>query len=210
MSEGQFVAIVDDDDGVLDALTALLKRRGFQVDSMPSADAILAALDAGSTYACIVSDIRMPGMSGPELHEEIKKRGVTTPVIFVTGHGDVNLAVKSMKSGAHDFIEKPIDGGMLIASVRDAIQRYKATRDADSILSNIRERYAALSDRQREVMLLVANGHPNKEIAAILEISSRTVEHYRESVMERMGARNLADLVKMAIRLDILASHRGP
>lgn len=138
----------------------------------------------------------------------LKERGSVTPVIFITGHGDVDLAVASIKSGASDFIEKPINSERLITSVRDAIERARASRHEEHWVATLRQRYAALSERQREVMLLAAGGRSNKEIAAVLGLSARTVEHYREWVMEKMQAQNIADLVQMAMHLKLL-SPRG-
>lgn len=204
MARALKVALVDDDEAVLDSLGSLLAKRGLSAASMTSAEALLIALDDAAEFGCIVSDIKMPTLSGHELLDELKARGVATPVIFITGHGGVDLAVRSMKSGICDFIEKPIDGARFVASVRDALQRYDDIKAAEAALGVIRQRYAALSDRQREVMRLASTGHPNKEIAQVLKLSPRTVEHYREWVMGKMQARNLADLVHMAVRLGLL------
>ena len=208
MTESPRVALVDDDEGVLDALGALMKRRAIRSVAFSSAKSLVAALDKGELFDCIVTDIRMPNVSGNKLHAMLKERGSFTPVIFITGHGDIDLAVASIKSGVSDFIEKPINSERLITSIREAIGRSQEAKEEDEWLSNLRQRYAALSDRQREVMLLAAGGRANKEIAAELNLSSRTVEHYREWVMEKMQAKNLADLVQMAMRLNLLTSKR--
>lgn len=205
MTDKPIVAIVDDDADVLDSLQSLLARRGLSPLALASAAELLQQIDAGQVFDCIVTDIRMPGTSGVEMYQDLKRRQVGTPVIFITGHGEVDLAVRSMKAGVADFIEKPIDGARLVASIKDAVQRQRHVRKAEAILATLRDRFAVLSERQREVMLLVVAGHPNKEIAARLKLSIRTVEHYREWVMEKMQAKSIADLVQMAIRLDLLA-----
>lgn len=207
MTEKPIVALVDDDADVLDSLQSLLSRRGLSPVALGSAAELLERIDAGEVFECIVTDIRMPGTSGVELYQDLKRRHVATPVIFITGHGEVDLAVRSMKAGVTDFIEKPIDGPRLVASIKDAVERQRHVRKAEAMLASLRERFAVLSERQREVMLLVVAGHPNKEIAARLKLSIRTVEHYREWVMEKMQAKSIAELVQMAIRLDLLAEN---
>lgn len=198
------VAIVEDDEAVLDSLKSLLMRRGFRAVGMTSAASLLASIDAGDIWECIVSDVRMPVMSGTALHEQLKARGSLTPMILITGHGDVDLAVAAMKAGVDDFIEKPIDSSRLVASINDAIDRAQKVRHRHAAQASMRSRFEALSDRQREVMLLAAKGHSNKEMAQMLKLSSRTVEHYREWVMEKMQAKNFADLVQMAMHLGLL------
>lgn len=198
------VAIVEDDEAVLDSLKALLIRRGFRAVGMTSAASLLASIDAGDVWDCIVSDVRMPVMSGTALHEQLKSRGSLIPVILITGHGDIDLAVAAMKAGVDDFIEKPIDSSRLVASINDAIGRSQQVRNRHAAQASMRSRFDALSDRQREVMLLAAKGHSNKEMALMLKLSSRTVEHYREWVMEKMQAKNFADLVQMAMHLGLL------
>jgi len=205
MSETPRIALVDDDDGVLDALSALMRKRGFAPFAFASAKTLVTALEKGDVFDCIVTDIRMPSVSGNKLHQLLKERGSLSPVIFITGHGDVNLAVASIKSGASDFIEKPISSDRLIGSIREAIERARVSRQEEHWAATLRQRFAALSDRQREVMLLAAGGRSNKEIAVALNLSARTVEHYREWVMEKMQAKNLADLVQMAMLLKLLS-----
>ncbi|MEQ1613585.1 MAG: response regulator [Hyphomicrobiaceae bacterium] len=210
MTETSRIALVDDDDGVLDALSALMRKRGFEPFAFASAKALVTALEKGDVFDCIVTDIRMPSVSGNNLHQLLKERGSLTPVIFITGHGDIDLAVASIKSGVSDFIEKPINSERLISSIREAIERARATRHEEHWAATLRQRYGALSDRQREVMLLAASGRSNKEIAAILNLSARTVEHYREWVMGKMQAQNLADLVQMAMLLKLLSPQVKP
>lgn len=195
---------MEDDEAVLDSIRSLLSRRGFRVVGMTSAAAMLAAFDAGDIFDCIISDVRMPVMSGTAMHDQLKQRGSQTPVILITGHGDIDLAVSAMKAGVDDFIEKPIDTTRLVSSIRDAIDRSRKSKESRAIQASMRMRFEALSDRQREVMQLAARGHSNKEIALLLKLSSRTVEHYREWVMEKMQAKNIADLVQMAMHLGLL------
>jgi RNA polymerase sigma factor (sigma-70 family) len=149
--------------------------------------------------------VRMPGISGLELLERLAARGLRWPVIFITGHGDIDMAVKAMKAGAFDFIEKPFDETHLLASIRSSLeQNLRQTRD-EAEVDDLRRKFEALSARQRQVMELVANGLSSKEIARQLDISAKTVENHRAWVMERIGARNLAELVRIAIKIE-----RGP
>jgi two-component system response regulator FixJ len=201
--DGISIALVDDDEAVLDSLQMYLKRRGVQAFAFVSAESLLEALDSGAEFQCIVSDVRMPGMSGVELQSELSDRGCPWPLILITGHGDVDMAVSALKAGAFDFIEKPADEERLLASIREAVTSSREKAEAEAELAELSRRYSELSERQREVMGMVAQGLANKEIAARLGISSRTVEHYREWAMERMKANTLAELVHMAVRLGL-------
>lgn len=197
------IALVDDDEAVLDSLQMYLHRRGVQTKTFASAEACLDALDSGAVFQCIVTDVRMPGMSGLELQTALNKRCCSWPLILITGHGDINMAVSALKAGAFDFIEKPTDEERLLAGIREAAASHRARAEADAEFAELSMRYAELSERQREVMCLVVQGLANKEIAARLGISSRTVEHYREWAMERMKAGTFAELVHMAVRLGL-------
>jgi RNA polymerase sigma factor (sigma-70 family) len=199
------VALIDDDAAVLDALGLYLSRQNLNTSCFPSAEKFLAALDNATGFDCVVCDVRMPGMSGLELLDRLAARGLRWPIIFITGHGDIDMAVKAMKAGAFDFIEKPFDETHLLASIRSSLeQNFRQVRD-DAELEDLRRKFAALSARQRQVMELAASGLSSKEIARRLDISAKTVENHRAWVMERIGARNLAELVRMAIRIE-----RGP
>jgi two-component system response regulator FixJ len=195
------VALIDDDAAVLDSLRLLLESRGMTVDCFTSADSFLATLGRRSPN-CVVSDVRMPGLSGLELQAELKKRDAAVPVILITGHGDISMAVDAIKAGAVDFIEKPFDDEHLVASITAAVERGQKLRLEQSERAELEARMAELSPRQREIMSLVVQGYANKEIALRLDISPRTVENYRAWVMEKMGARNLADLVRKAMSLE--------
>jgi two-component system response regulator FixJ len=192
------IALIEDDEAVLRSLTLLLESRGIAVRGYRSAENFLA--DAQATpLQCIVTDIRMPGMSGLELQRELKARDAVVPVILITGHGDVAMAVQAIKNGAFDFIEKPLDDNRLIASIAQAVERGQRARVEQSERALLEARIAELSPRQVDVLHLVADGFSNKEIALKLDISPRTVENYRARVMEKMGANNLADLVRKVV-----------
>lgn len=197
MASDPVVHLIDDDDGVRAAVAFLLTTSGFAVRVYDSA---VAFLDAVPTLqpGCIVTDIRMPGLDGLGLQRELKARGVRLPVIVMTGHADVGLAVQAMKAGAVDFLEKPFDDEALMSAIRVALERHAKDARADEELASIRQRLAALSPREREVLEGLVAGLPNKTIAYDLGISARTVEVHRANLMARMGAGSLADLVRMA------------
>ena len=194
------IALVEDDEAVLRSLSMLLAKRGYPVKAYGSAEQFLAALIENPPL-CVVSDIRMPGMSGLELHQTLKRSNPALPVILITGHGDIAMAVEAIKQGAFDFIEKPFDDDQLMARIQEAIQSGQRMRVEQEEKTNLAKRMAELSPRQVEVMQLVADGLSNKEIAFKLQISPRTVENYRAWVMEKMGASNLADLVRKVMVL---------
>jgi two-component system response regulator FixJ len=192
------IALIDDDAAALDSLRLLLESRGMDVRCFPSAEAFLAT-PSDTPASCVVSDVRMPGLSGLDLQRVLKARGSTTPVILITGHGDVAIAVAAMKDGAVDFIEKPYDADQLIACIEQALAAEQQLRSRESERLELKVRLAELSPRQKEVMHLVAEGLSNKEIGLRLGISPRTVESYRAWVMERMKARNTAELVRKVL-----------
>lgn len=203
MSRTVDLCIIDDDASVLDSLEILMRGHGFEVVALGSAEALLQRLEEGYVPGCIVTDVRLGGISGLDLQKELQVRRVRAPVILITGHGQVAMAVEAIKAGAEDFIEKPFDPDALIAAIERAVDKAGRESEAARTLDEIASRISQLSQRQREVMDLVVTGYSSKEIAAMLEISPRTVETYRLWVMERMGARNLADLVRMVTRLEL-------
>jgi two-component system response regulator FixJ len=203
MTEKISVALIDDDEDVLDALASFLARRGLSVTSFAAGRPFLSAIETGSTFDCVVSDVRMPEMSGLELQRVLNDMARRPPLVLITGHGDIDMAVTALKAGAADFIEKPTDDERLLSSIRSAVTGAREVLRHEAERAAIRQRYEQLSDRQREVMGLAIQGASNKEIAARLGISQRTVEHYREWAMERMQAANFAELVRMATQLNL-------
>lgn len=195
------IALIEDDEAVLDSMRQLLERRGLGVSCFNSAEAFLGSLGT-EPPACIVSDVRMPGLSGIELQKRLKAQGCKAPVILITGHGDISMAVAAMRDGALDFIEKPYDADRLIASIETAVAAEQQQRSLEGETQELIQRVAELSRRQRQVMEMVAHGLSSKQIAVQLDISPRTVENYRTWVMERMGAANVADLVRKVLIIE--------
>ena len=192
------VFIVDDDEAVRGSMKLLLKTLGLATQAFASAQEFLATFDKGRA-GCLVLDIRMPGMSGLELQEELNARGAMLPIIFITGHGDVPMAVEAMQRGAMDFLQKPFRDQDLLDRITKALEKDRAGRDLLGNRERIGVRIATLTPREREVMALVTQGKANKVIAADLNLSQRTVEIHRAHVMEKMGANSLAHLVHMVI-----------
>jgi two-component system response regulator FixJ len=192
------VIVVDDDDAVRTSLRLLLKSVGLPVETHGSAHEFLAAFDADQP-GCLVLDIRMPGMSGLELQAKLADEHAIVPIVFITGHGDVPMAVEAMQHGAVDFIQKPFRDQDLIDRINQALDKDKANRDSLRERDAILRRMAQLTPREREVLDLVTVGKANKVIAGDLDVSQRTVEIHRARVMEKMGASSLAHLVRMVI-----------
>ncbi len=195
------LALIDDDEAVLDALRRYLGRHDVETSCFRAAKEFLTALDRHEQFDCIVSDVRMPQMSGLELAQHLNARSYARPVILITGHGDVDMAVTAIKEGAFDFIEKPFDEARLLASVHRAVEKARQSESAALELETLRSRFNTLSPRQRQVMQLAAAGLSSKEIGIRLRISPKTVDNHRSWVMERMGARNLAELIGMAMKI---------
>jgi two-component system response regulator FixJ len=195
------VFIVDDDEAVRSSLRLLLKSVGLAPTALASAREFLDEYDPAQP-GCLVLDVRMPDMSGLELQEKLNLQGAVIPVIFITGHGDVPMAVEAMRAGACDFLQKPFRDQDLIDRIQRALQKDQANRAALNERSLIRERSETLTPREREVLALVASGKPNKVMAAELGVSQRTIEIHRGRVMEKMGAASLAQLVRMVMDLD--------
>ncbi|HVV92982.1 MAG TPA: response regulator FixJ [Hyphomicrobiales bacterium] len=208
MSEA-VVHVIDDDDAMRDSLAFLLGTAGLTACTYASATAFLAALP-GLKAGCVVTDVRMPGMSGIELLRHLHERGTTLPVIVITGHGDVALAVEAMKAGAADFIEKPFDDEVLLGAVRSAFGRGVAHEERSAERQAIAARLDALSQRERQVLDGLVAGRANKVIAYDLGISPRTVEVYRANVMTKMQAASLSELVRMALTVETAPSDKSP
>jgi two-component system response regulator FixJ len=198
MAEPPLVHVVDDDASVRDSLTMLLESAGFRVRAHGSAVSFLeAAPDRG--VGCVLTDVQMPELNGLELQRRMSALGIRLPVIVMTGHGDVPIAVQALKAGATDFLEKPFDDQQLLSAVNAAIAVSQRARDEAAALADIAARLATLTPREREVLDRLVAGQPNKTIAYDLGSSPRTVEVHRARVMEKMGARSLAELVRMTI-----------
>ena len=195
------VFVIDDDEPVRDAIGLLLDTVDIPFESYDSAQSFLSSYDNGRT-GCLVLDIRMPGMSGLELQDHLIEQNDPLPIIFITGHGDIPMAVEAMKKGAMDFIRKPFRDQELLDRVQEALARDANVREHRADLESIRTRAGSLTPREQEVFERVAEGQANKVVAIDLGISERTVEIHRSQVMQKMEARNLADLVKMKILLD--------
>jgi two-component system response regulator FixJ len=196
------VHIIDDDESVRESIEFLFRSAQLEVRVYESAHAFLSQASEAAG-GCVVTDVRMPDVSGIDLLRRLKELKSTLPVIVMTGHGDVPLAVEAMKAGAVDFIEKPFDDDVMLAAVRAALARGEITGKRDAERAEIEERIKRLSPRERDVLQGLVGGHPNKIIAYNLGISPRTVEIYRANVMSKMEAPSLSDLVRMALIAEI-------
>jgi len=204
-SDKALVHVIDDDDALRDSLCFLLRAARIEVASHASAAAFLEVMP-GATLGCVITDVRMPGMSGIDLLRRLKELKVAVPVIIMTGHGDVPLAVEAMKVGAVDFLEKPFDDEVLLASVRTALQQRDGETRRHVERAEIEAKLAALSNRERDVLGGLVAGRANKQIAFDLGISPRTVEIYRANLMNKMQAGSLSDLVRMALTVGMVDS----
>ncbi|MES9900741.1 MAG: response regulator [Sedimenticola sp.] len=202
MNNKATVFVVDDDQAMRSSLKWLIETVGMKVEVFASADEFIRGYYPGRA-GCLLLDVRMPGMSGLELQEYFIEQQIRIPIIIITGHGDVPMAVRAMKVGAVDFIEKPFNDELLLDSIRNALALDVEQRSQQSEQAEIATRLAHLTPREHEVMEMVTNGRANKEIAAELGVSAKTVEAHRARVMEKMEAASLADLVKMAIAANI-------
>jgi two-component system, LuxR family, response regulator FixJ len=205
MANRATVFVVDDDDAVRDSLGVLLEAAGYAVRQFSSSPAFLEEA-ASLPFGCALIDIRMPDIDGLDLLEKLRARGIELPIIIITGHGDVPMAVRAMRAGAIDFVEKPFAEDLILASIARAMEQGERRRREAAGTEAIAERVALLTGREREVLDQLVIGHPNKVIAANLDISPRTVEIHRARVMEKMQARSLSELVRMAITARITAT----
>lgn len=205
MTSSPTVCVIDDDKDVRESLSFLLETANLQVRSFESAVAFFDQLPS-LRNGCIVSDVRMPGISGTELLAKLKDAGIEAPVIVITGHGDVALAVEAMKLGAFDFIEKPFDDSTIVAAVEAALREGDRRQQNEAGKADVIARLATLSQRERQVLDGLVAGQPNKIIAYDLGISPRTVEVYRANVMSKMEAGSLSDLVRMALLAGVVTA----
>ncbi|GIW74608.1 MAG: DNA-binding response regulator [Phycisphaerales bacterium] len=197
-AEAATVFVIDDDPSMRDSLRWLIESVGYAVQVYKNADEFMEQFQA-DVPGCLVLDVRMPGTSGMELLETLKNRGVQVPIIIISGHGDVPMAVQALKRGAMDFLEKPFRDQELLEQIAKAIEADRARRRQAQSIASIQERLATLTPREREVMDLVVDGYANKQVAARLGLSEKTIEVHRSRVMKKMRARTLPCLVKMAI-----------
>ncbi|MFZ5670737.1 MAG: response regulator FixJ [Pseudomonadota bacterium] len=197
-NETTVVHVIDDDAAMRDSLGFLLDVEGFATRLYPSAEAFLA-VGAAAEPGCIITDVRMPGMSGIELVRRIRDLGLAHPVVVMTGHGDVPLAVEAMKAGARDFIEKPFSDETLLRALKVACESHDPDVASEAARREAETRLAVLSPRERDVLMGVVSGKANKVIAHELQISPRTVEVYRANLMSKTGARNMSDLMRLAL-----------
>jgi FixJ family two-component response regulator len=206
MSEEQpVVFVIDDDRSVRDALAGLLRSVGLAVQSFGSTQEFLQS-ERPDAPGCLVLDVRLPGRSGLDFQRELVASSIHLPIVFITGHGDIPMSVRAIKAGAIEFLPKPFHDQELLDAIQLGIERDRARRRDAAAIAGLQERFDSLTRREREIMALVVTGRMNKQIAADLEVSEITVKVHRGHVMRKMGARSLADLVRMADRLGVSAA----
>ena len=198
------VHVVDDDASFRTAIERRLKKAGYEVATYPSAQHLLDHLPNESGPGCILLDVRIPGLSGPELQNRLSELGSTLPIVFLTGYADVPTTVRAIKAGADDFLTKPVTSDQLLRAIQRAMAHQEAARDTKSKLDIVRAHIAALTPREHEVFELVVRGKTNKEAAKALGATERTIEAHRHRVMEKMQVQSLAELVSLAERVGVL------
>jgi len=197
------VYLVDDEFAIRDALTLLIEAAGFNIQSFESAHEFLDRYDRNRP-GCLLLDVRMPSMSGLELQEELCKRDINIPIIFISGHAEVADSAKAFRAGAIDFLEKPFENSVLLERLEEGISKDIYARTERAVRSDIQHRLAQLTPREMEVLQLIISSHSNKESAKILKVSNRTVDAHRARIMEKLQAESLADLMKIAMHCDLL------
>jgi len=201
LSDNARIAVVDDVAAVRASLKALLETYGHTVETYESAKAFFDGI-AGNPPSCVLFDVRMPGMDGLEAQRLLAKKEPGLPVIIITGHGDIDMAVRAMKEGAFDFIEKPIDDAKLVSSISSAVNRAAKVKMTEKKRAEVLQKYHRLTKRERDVFRLVADGYSSLAIASTLSISIRTVDHHRASIHAKMEVASLSQLIKMALRIE--------
>lgn len=196
------VFLVDDDPGVRRSLSRVLREEGFEVLCYESAEAFLARPDT-TARGCLVLDVTMPGLDGLTLQRRLSEDGQTKPIVFLTGYGDIPMSVRAIKAGAADFLTKPVASETLVAAVSAAIEQYSVARQADDEAAELARRFGSLTAREREVLAGLVDGKLNKQIAADLGVVEQTVKFHRARIMQRMGARTVAELMHMAAKAGV-------
>jgi RNA polymerase sigma factor (sigma-70 family) len=200
------IHVVDDDAHVRDAVSRVLRSSGYKVEPYATAQQLLDRLPDNSEPGCLLLDVRIPGLSGPDLQDRLVARGSLLPIIFLTGNGDIPMSVQAIKAGAEDFLTKPVSGATLIDAIERALAHQRERHERESELNAMRSRLNALTPREREVFELVIQGKMNKEIAAVLGTTARTIKAHRHKVMKKTEAQSVAELVLFAKRLSWRAS----
>jgi len=200
------VAVVDDDEMLLDTLTMFLRAKGYRTRGFKSGRDLLELLDWASGVDCVVCDVRMQGMDGIELLKRMRAAGRDVPVVMISGHADIPMAVQALKHGAHDFLEKPLDAEQLAQTVAEAVNCKRAGYANREESDRLREAISTLTTQQRRVLQMVADGMSSKEIAAELSISHRTVEVHRSAIMRKLGAESLADMIRAQLLAGMVTS----
>jgi FixJ family two-component response regulator len=207
-ASGRSVFLVDDDPGVLKALSRVLREEGWSVETFESAEAFLARHDPPNE-GCLVLDVTMPGLDGLELQRRLAAAGQRLPIVFVTGHGDIPMSVQAIKTGATDFLTKPVRARTLLGAVRSAIEADASARQERAETDKLRQRLESLTPREREVLAALAAGRLNKQIAADLGVVEQTVKFHRARIMERMQAKTVAELMHIAAQVGVTAATPG-
>ena len=198
------VHVVDDDASFRTAIERRLKQAGYEVVTYPSGQHLLDRMPSESEMGCILLDVRIPGLSGPELQRRLSELGSTLPIVFLTGYPDVRTAVRTIKAGAEDFLTKPVSSDKLLRAIERAMARHEATRGLKSTLDVVRAHIGKLTPRERQVFERIIRGQTNKQVANALGTTERTIKAHRQQVMEKMQVQSLAELVSLAQRVGVL------
>ena len=203
------VHVVDDDASFRTAIERRLKQAGYEVVTYPSGQHLLDRMPSESEMGCILLDVRVPGLSGPELQRRLSELGSTLPIVFLTGYPDVRTAVRTIKAGAEDFLTKPVSSDKLLRAIERAMARHEATRGLKSTLDVVRAHIGKLTPRERQVFERIVRGQTNKQIANALGTTERTIKAHRQRVMKKMQVQSLAELVSLAERVGVLGGTSG-